>query len=188
MRVLILKMGTTEPSVVVKHGDYDDWFRRILEGLGCEVSIAAVFKGEELSDDFDGDAILLTGSPLSVCDQEPWMQRAGMWSLQQAERGYPVLGVCFGHQLLGECLGARVAENPRGPEWGTIEVESSQDPLFEGLPKTLIVQASHRDVLIDVPPGARVLMERQHGCAGLLLGQEGACGSVSSGSRGARHP
>ena len=152
-RVLILKMGTTEPVIVEKHGDYESWFQQALEDLGCSIEVFSVFEGEGLPVALDADGVLLTGSPLSVRDELPWMKEVGQWAVEKASMGTPVLGVCFGHQLLGELLGGRVEENPRGPEWGAIEValeEAGQgDPLFHSLPSPMWVQASHRDVLVD---------------------------------------
>ena len=163
MRVLVLKMGTTEPSVVLRHGDYDDWFRLILEGAGCEVQVLPVFEGAVLPQDLSADGIVLTGSPLSVRDEAPWMKSVGEWTLEQVRAEKPVLAVCFGHQLIGECLGGRVDENPAGPEWGAIEVKREvDDPLFDGLPDTLLVQASHRDVLVEPPQGVRCLASNRN--------------------------
>jgi GMP synthase (glutamine-hydrolysing) len=160
MQVLVLKMGTTEPSVAAEHGDYDHWFRVVLEAAGCTVSVLNAFEGAVLPDSTSTelcavDGILLTGSPLSVRDRAPWMRKVGEWTLDQARRGTPVFAICFGHQLVGECLGAPVTENERGPEWGAVAVTiHEKDPLFEGLPESIVVQASHRDILQSVPDGA----------------------------------
>ena len=162
MRILILKMGTTEPVVVERYGDYDAWFSSIFQGLGCEVEVLPVFAGAELPERPDADALVLTGSPLSVRDEEDWMTQTGHWTLSQVEQGMPVLAICFGHQLLGECLGARVEQNPQGPEWGSISVQVAEDPLFNGLPPTLSVQASHRDILTSLPDGARLLASNEN--------------------------
>ena len=73
----------------------------------------------------------------------------------------PVLGICYGHQLLAEALGGRSGFNPNGREIGTIQVnltESSQDdPLFGTLGSTLTVHASHRQVVLQPPLGATIL-------------------------------
>lgn len=155
MRVLVLKMGTTEPRVAAVHGDYDHWFRVVLEAAGCSVSVCNVFDGSPLPQVLEADGILLTGSPLSVRDEAPWMRRVGDWTLEKAWSGVPVFAICFGHQLLGQCLGQQVVENENGPEWGAVEVALyGQDPLFDGLPSSILVQASHRDVLSGLPKGA----------------------------------
>lgn len=157
-RILVLKCGTTHPRVVERHGDYDDWFRA---RLPAEVEVCRVFAGEQLPDLTSFDGVLLTGSPLSVRDEAPWMAEIGRKALAAAEAGVPVLGVCFGHQLLGELLGGRVEKNPEGLEVGTIQVELSEagraDPLFEGVSPTPAVNATHRDILVKPPEGATLL-------------------------------
>lgn len=161
-KVLVLKAGTTEPLLVARDGDYDAWFLRSLPcgPAGCEV--IAPFAGQGLPSDSSAYAgLIISGSPLSVRDEAPWMAELGRWALAQAEGGLPVLGVCFGHQLLGEALGGRVEPNPEGREAGTVEVQLTEEgqhhPLFQGLPPVLTVQATHKDVLLRPPQGARRL-------------------------------
>jgi GMP synthase (glutamine-hydrolysing) len=93
--------------------------------------------------------MILTGSPRSLVEPEPWMDDAAAFVRKAAEAGVPVLGVCFGHQLLGHAYGGRVRINPNGWEVGTVEVELTdagrKDPLFDGLPERLRVNQSHRD-------------------------------------------
>jgi GMP synthase (glutamine-hydrolysing) len=107
------------------------------------------------------DAIVVTGSPLSVTDRAPWMAAAGAWLLEQAERGVPVLGVCFGHQLLAETAGGAVGRSPLGREIGTVRcaltAAGRDDPLFEGVPSSFDAQATHEDEVRRLPPGAELL-------------------------------
>ena len=149
-RILIVKTGTTEPAVVRAFGDYDDWF---LRALG-PATVVAPFSGEGLPDPGDHDGVLLTGSPLSVRDEAPWMAELARWAVAAADR-LPVLGVCFGHQLLGEALGGRVGPNPKGREVGThtvsLNAAGCEDPLFEGLGPVLTVQQTHGDILVEAP-------------------------------------
>jgi GMP synthase (glutamine-hydrolysing) len=71
----------------------------------------------------------------------------------------PLLGVCFGHQLIAQAQGGLVAPNPRGREIGTVRLtaRANGDPLFAGLPETFDVNATHVDSVLRVPIGARVL-------------------------------
>lgn len=162
-RVLVLQCGTTHPGVVERHGDYTDWFKA---RLPAEVEICRVFAGEEPPEMSDYDGVLLTGSPLSVRDEAPWMAAVGRKALAAAEAGTPVLGVCFGHQLLGELLGGRVEQNPRGLEVGTVQVTQTeagrQDPLFEGVPPVSSFNATHRDILVRPPEGATLLASNEN--------------------------
>ena len=98
--------------------------------------------------------IIISGSASGVRDEAPWMPILGRWALAMAAHT-PVLAICFGHQLVGEALGGRVEANPKGPEWGTVDVALNDagraDPLFTDLPDVLRVQALHRDVVLTEP-------------------------------------
>src|SRR5690606_36372204 len=70
----------------------------------------------------------------------------------------PIFGICFGHQLLGEALGGRVAPNPRGREIGTVDiVHLAEDPLFGGIEAEPHIVMTHLDSVVEKPPGAEVL-------------------------------
>jgi GMP synthase (glutamine-hydrolysing) len=75
--------------------------------------------------------------------------------------GLPVLGICYGHQLLAHALGGEVAFNPAGRESGTITLQlqdaAADDPLFAGLPAAVPAHATHLQTVLTPPPGATVL-------------------------------
>lgn len=159
--VLILKTGTANPQVTAHAGDYDEWFVRRLARAGLRFHVVPVFLSEEPPRAKDYDAILMTGSPASVTEPAPWMLRAGEFMLTAAENGVPVLGVCFGHQLLAHLLGAPVRRNPKGREIGTISCTLTEagrrDPLFEGIPAEFEVQATHEDLVSEPSPRFELL-------------------------------
>jgi GMP synthase (glutamine-hydrolysing) len=73
----------------------------------------------------------------------------------------PLLGICYGHQLLAHALGGAVDYNPQGREMGTVAVqlheEAAADPLFAGLGPRMDAQATHRQSVLRVPDQATVL-------------------------------
>lgn len=106
--------------------------------------------------DPDGVAgVIVTGSAARVADQTPWMLRVQAQLRVCVAQSVPVLGICFGHQLLGMALGGRSGPNPRGREIGTATLTIvGDDPLFEGAPSTFPVSTTHLDSVLELPPGA----------------------------------
>ena len=94
-----------------------------------------------------------------VSDREDWSERTAAWLVKAIQHGLPVLGVCYGHQLLAHALGGRVGANPSGRQIGTVEVRLTgsawNDPLFGHLSPSFAAQASHQEVVLELPPGAR---------------------------------
>ncbi len=161
-RVLVLRTGRPTAPVTARLGAFDAWFERLLLPR-VAVDVADATAPLPPAARFDG--IVLTGSLASVTERAPWMTALAHWSLSAAARR-PVLGVCFGHQLLGWALGARVERNPRGPDCGaravTLTALGADDPLFRGLPGTFLAPEAHEDHVAAVPPGARLLARSDH--------------------------
>lgn len=171
-RVLILQAGSADPTVRAALGDYPAWFARHLAAR-VEVRVIRPY-GERLPPLAPFHGVVMTGSPRSVTAAtrsggsvvgaitwpEPWMDEAAGYMIDAA-RTRPVLGVCFGHQLLAKALGGRVEPNSRGREAGTAEVElteaGARDPLFAGLPRRFHAQQMHADHVVELPPRATLL-------------------------------
>jgi GMP synthase (glutamine-hydrolysing) len=98
--------------------------------------------------------VIVTGSAASVYERLPWMLRAAAYLRELVSGDVPVLGICFGHQLLGDALGGRVARNPNGREIGTQELElTSRDAIFGEGPR-MLVNTTHVDSVVELPPRA----------------------------------
>jgi GMP synthase (glutamine-hydrolysing) len=125
------------------HGDYVELDARTAQSLPDPATFAGV---------------IVTGSAASVTERSPWILRAEQYLARAVEQEHPVLGICFGHQLLGQGLGGLVERNPRGREMGTIELSIvADDPLLERGTRSALAHATHVDSVTRLPSGARIL-------------------------------
>jgi GMP synthase (glutamine-hydrolysing) len=161
-RFLILQTGTTLPHLAARRGDFATWFVHAAALRPHDVEIARVDRGEPLPAASRFTAVFVTGSASMVTDGADWSERSAEW-LAAAVRSEaaPILGVCYGHQLLVHGLGGRVDWNPRGRQIGTkwlsASAQAMTDPLFAALGTGFRAQTTHQQSVIEVPAGAQVL-------------------------------
>jgi GMP synthase (glutamine-hydrolysing) len=102
--------------------------------------------------------LILSGGPASVYDRNAPLPDRGIFEL-----GVPVLGICYGLQVIGQFLGGRVERGlQREYGKGTLEVTDAACPLFRGLPRRLQVWNSHGDRLTRLPRGFRAVAVTDH--------------------------
>jgi GMP synthase (glutamine-hydrolysing) len=137
-------------------------FRRELDAALAEFDVTA----GELPPDFAFDGVVVTGSRSSVYWDEPWIDGLVDWVAEAADRGLPILGVCYGHQVLAEALGGRV-EAMDDIEIGYREISPTAaadgDPLLDGLDDPFTAFETHSDRVAELPPGATLLAENDRG-------------------------
>ncbi|MBQ7598726.1 MAG: glutamine-hydrolyzing GMP synthase [Clostridia bacterium] len=92
--------------------------------------------------------IIFTGGPHSVYAPDAPRCQKEVLSL-----GIPVLGICYGHQLLAFLSGGTIAPAKEGSEYGKTEVQTQSSVLFEGVPKESICWMSHTDAVQVLPTG-----------------------------------
>jgi GMP synthase (glutamine-hydrolysing) len=159
--VLIVKTGSSLPELVAQRGDYEDWIADAMDLPARRIQVVAVQRDAALPEPDRVAAAVVTGSSAMVSRRESWSERTGSWLARAAGAGTPLLGICYGHQLLAQATGGVVGVNPRGREIGSIAVQrvegASEDPLFGSLPASLLVQATHVESVLELPPGARHL-------------------------------
>lgn len=164
MKLIVLRAGDAAPSVAVRRGEFSSWIRREVGDAWSgdwgehDVRLDAPLPGPS-----DADGFIFTGSSSSVTERSPWMLRAEELIRGIASAGTPLFGICFGHQIIGQALGGRVAKNGRGREIGTVDVRvvahEPRDPVFDGIGDRFRANHAHVDSVVELPPGARLLAE-----------------------------
>jgi GMP synthase (glutamine-hydrolysing) len=99
----------------------------------------------------DAKGIILSGAPWSVIEDNAPIPDKGIFEL-----GVPILGICYGLQLLGKIFGGDVFRSTK-KEYGSSEFRPTRDPIFKGVSKKTRVWMSHGDKLTKLPPGFEVI-------------------------------
>ena len=168
MKLGILETGEVAPELKARHGDYPAMFRALLGAADPEMEFAtvSVVGGAMPASPRQADAWLVTGSRHGVYDGLPWIEPLKAFLRDCVAGRVPVVGICFGHQILAEALGGRAAKSDRG--WGLgvqdYAVASGAPGWLRAVPERFSVRALHQDQVVELPPDAHVLAHSDH-CA-----------------------
>jgi len=124
----------------------------------------------ELPETFDFDGAILTGSRASAYWEKPWIEALEAWVETAHERDLPLLGICFGHQLLASVLGGEVGPMERYEiGYRTIE-QTAEDPIFEGIDDSFTAFTTHSDAVLELPEAASELADNDRSNHGFRKG------------------
>ena len=127
--------------------NYDSFTFNLVQHLGELGADPHVVRNDKITVD---DALALAPSAILVSPGPCTPSEAGI-SVEliraAAERGIPVLGVCLGHQAIGEAFGATVVRAERQMHGKTTDVEHTGDALFDGVPSPMPVMRYHSLVI-----------------------------------------
>lgn len=154
----IIKVGETFDALREQRGDFEHWMAAGLGDTRLPVVVLDPRRGDTLPGPARISGAIVTGSHAMVSHREAWSEATGAWLAQLVARGTPVLGICFGHQLLADALGGEAGDHPDGLEIGTVEVElrpeAAGDALMHGLPARFEAHVVHRQSALRLPEGA----------------------------------
>ncbi|HPY39419.1 MAG TPA: gamma-glutamyl-gamma-aminobutyrate hydrolase family protein, partial [Thiolinea sp.] len=173
MLIGILETGRPPEELQTAYGSYVDMFKRLLGGAddSFEFKVYAVLDNELPTDPAECDAWLVTGSRHGVYENLPWMLKLQDFIRAVWQAEVPMIGICFGHQVIATALGGKVEKSAKG--WGVglqeYTVKQPQDWMDER--QSITFNAMHQDQVVELPTEAEVFASSEF-CefAGLVYG------------------
>lgn len=157
MKLGILKTGQP-PHGLERFGGYPQMFMRLLGPRAHDYRVFAADEGQLPQSPSACDAWLITGAAAGAYDTDPWIAALEDF-LRQAKGRAPLVGVCFGHQIMAQAFGGKVIRSPKG--WALGEQDYAilkREPwMDQDGAASIRLPASHRDQVVELPPAAEVI-------------------------------
>jgi GMP synthase-like glutamine amidotransferase len=148
MKIGILQTGTA-PDALRDQGDYPSMFEDLLAGRGFDFQSWHVEVGDFPPSVRAADGWLITGSRHGVYEDHAFIPPLEAFIREARAQGVPMVGVCFGHQIMAQALGGVVRKFAGGWSIGPTVYD------FDGQRHTL--NAWHQDQVLTPPPGAHTI-------------------------------
>lgn len=158
--IAILNTDTIPAELARVHGQYPDMFIRCLSALNEQIEFVRfdVNRDEYPSDWQAFSGVLITGSQSAAYDQDPWIIRLQTCIRELYRQQIPLVGICFGHQIIHQALGGQVQKAAQGWCVGIHQNQLACD--IDGLGgrgHLLNLLSSHQDQMVEMAPGSRLL-------------------------------
>lgn len=151
MRIGILQTGDAPEDLRKTEGDYPDMFQRLLADRGFEFRTWRVMDLQFPTDEEQADGWLITGSRHGAYEDHAFIPPLEALIRDIHAAHVPLVGICFGHQIIAQALGGRVEKFAGG--WSV----GATDYRFED--EVLTLNAWHQDQVVEAPEGATVIAE-----------------------------
>lgn len=160
-KICIIKTGTTYDSIRRVYGDFENFIIQQADISSDLVEIYPIYLHKVLPKPESISAVIISGSSAMVTDLDDWSVYAAEWLKKAALKDLPILGICYGHQLLAHAFGGIVDYHPQGSEHGMVKVQLTEagqkDYLFKILPDEFPVYVSHSQTVIKPPHNSTIL-------------------------------
>lgn len=160
MHLAILMTNTDESDFAKRHPKDGEKFTRLVHLVrpDWQLTSFAVKDGVFPTDMSLFDGMIITGSPASVHDTDPWVARLQALIRDIYAQDIPMFGACYGHQAIALALGGTVGPNPAGWVFGRTRSKIIHaTPWMQGLPEMFSEYGAHVEAVTHLPEGAQVL-------------------------------
>jgi len=175
VRIGLLVVGHVDEASREVAGDYPQLFGSLLARHGVDLVEYDLAAGRLPASINECDGWLCSPSRSSVYDDLPWIAPAEDLLRELIAAEQPYVGICFGHQLLAQALGAPVTRFPGGWQVGAQTYDLVQSrPWMDPPLETVTLIASHQDQVVALPDGAELLARGVGGdsaVAGFTVGE-----------------
>jgi GMP synthase-like glutamine amidotransferase len=161
MKLTIIQTGDVPQALRENFRPYPTMFHAMFDeaGYAFEYEAIRVFDGEPFPDVADMEAVLITGSAAGVYDDYTWMDPLRAFIRGVYANATPMVGICFGHQIMADALGGVVRKSEKGWGLGRHVYGVKTRPYFlVGAGADLAVACSHQDQVIAPPTEADVIL------------------------------
>jgi len=161
MKLTIIQTGEVPEHLRPRFGSYPRMFEQMFDATGEHFTyeVVAASDGEALPHPSTLEGIVITGSPAGVYEDHPWLEPLRDFVRNAYAVRTPMLGICFGHQVMADALGGVVTKSEKG--WGigrhTYRVVTRPACMLDAA-EAFSVACSHQDQVIVPPPEAEVLL------------------------------
>jgi GMP synthase-like glutamine amidotransferase len=176
MLITILETGRAPGPLSEAYPRYPEMFAALLSAAdeSLRFRTVALVDGEALPDPASCEGVVITGSPAGVYDTTPWMDQLRDFIRGAFAAKTPMVGVCFGHQVIADAMGGDVRKSEKGWGVGRHVYEVLGAPAWmAGAGATMALSVSHQDQVITPPMGAVTLARSAH-TEHAMLAYEGA--------------
>jgi GMP synthase-like glutamine amidotransferase len=165
LSIALLECDHVDADLRHHAGDYGDMHAALLAAHAPEITLdhIDVVGGDPLPAVGSHDGIIISGSRQSVTDDLPWIDALTDLVHEAAARQEPLVGICFGHQLIAQAFGGRVERAPVGWGIGIHEATvTSPRPWMDPPADRFRLLVSHQDQVTELPTDAEVLAVSDH--------------------------
>jgi GMP synthase-like glutamine amidotransferase len=160
MQLAVLMTNTDESEFAQRHPKDGEKFADLVHLVRPEWQVTSFsVKDDVFPDDIDAfDGVMITGSPASVHDTDPWVARLLDLIREIYAARIPMFGACYGHQAIALALGGTVEANLAGWVFGVAHSEvCKQVAWMSQLPSPFAQYAAHVEAVTGLPDGAEVV-------------------------------